>query len=198
MATYDLASTSPSVIVIGDILNCSYSGAVKSIELPAGTYKLEVWGASGGIGPDGNDRYQTKYKVQGLGGYSVGILNLSKKNTFYIYVGGQGAQSAGKNSNGYAGGFNGGGNGGALTYTRSYTNGSGGGGASDIRVGQDSLYARIIVAGGGGGASWVSSGSSQYGGAGGGTSGIAATLGGTSSTSYYTAAQPGTQSSGGA
>ena len=127
MATYDLASTSPPVIAIGDILNCSYSGAVKSIELPAGTYKLEVWGASGGRGSDGSGKSQTKYNVQGLGGYSVGTLNLSKKNTFYIYVGGQGENVTGKNSNGYAGGFNGGGNGGALAYTSSYTNGSGGG-----------------------------------------------------------------------
>ena len=31
-----------------------------------------------------------------------------------------------------------------------YNSGSGGG-ASDIRIGQDSLYARVIVAGGGGG-----------------------------------------------
>lgn len=41
------------------------------------------------------------------------------------------------------GGFNGGGNG--------LAQGGGGGGASDIRLGTDSLFARVIVAGGGGG-----------------------------------------------
>lgn len=181
----------------GDILNYDYTGAVQSVTLPKGIYKFEVWGASGGIGPGSNGSSQTAYKVQGLGGYSVGILKLKSKSTLYVYVGGQGEQSKGINASGYAGGFNGGGNGGSLTYTSNVTNGSGGGGASDIRIGQDSLYARVIVAGGGGGASWVDSGSTQYGGAGGGTSGIAASLGGTSSKNYYTAAQPGTQSSGG-
>jgi hypothetical protein len=44
--TYDLASVSPpSSIQNGDIINCSYSGSVKTITLPKGTYKLECWGA---------------------------------------------------------------------------------------------------------------------------------------------------------
>lgn len=44
MATYDLATqaVSTSNLKAGDIINCSYSGAKKSIELPKGTYKLEV------------------------------------------------------------------------------------------------------------------------------------------------------------
>ena len=49
---------------------------------------------------------------------------------------------------------------------------AGGGGASDVRIGQDSLYARIIVAGGGGGGG--NAGDStllSYGGSGGGTTG---------------------------
>lgn len=177
MATYDLTTTTPSTIQTGDILNCPYSGTYKSIALPKGTYKLECWGGAGGIGPDGSGNSQTNYTVQGLGGYATGILNLSNPATFYLYVGGQGSQAAGKNASGYSGGFNGGGSGGVLSYTSSATNGSGGGGASDIRIGQDSFYARVIVAGGGGGVSWVSSGTSQYGGAGGGVSGIAASLG---------------------
>lgn len=49
---------------------------------------------------------------------------------------------------------------------------AGGGGASDIRIGQDSLYARIIVAGGGGGGGNAESPTSlSYGGSGGGTTG---------------------------
>lgn len=49
----------------------------------------------------------------------------------------------------------------------------GGGGASDIRIGQDSLYARVIVAGGGGATSWGPT--SETGDAGGGTSSAAGT-----------------------
>jgi hypothetical protein len=47
MATYDLTSSIPaaSSLAAGDILNCPYSGTYKTVELPAGTYKLEVWGA---------------------------------------------------------------------------------------------------------------------------------------------------------
>ena len=41
MATYDVTSTILPKLQSGDILNCPYSGAVKSIELPEGTYKLE-------------------------------------------------------------------------------------------------------------------------------------------------------------
>ena len=197
LATYDLTSTTPTELIAGDILNCPYSGAAKSIILPKGKYKFECWGASGGLGPDSGGGSQSSYKTYGKGGYSVGTIKLPKKTTVYIYAGGQGKQAAGRNTTGYAGGFNGGGAGGPLSSTSSYTNGSGGGGASDIRIGQDSLYARVIVAGGGGGSSWQGNGSSsQYGGAGGGTSGIAATVG--SGQSSGTTAQPGTQTSGGA
>lgn len=125
---YDLTSTIPSKIKTGDILDCPYSGSVKSITLPKGQYKLECWGAQGGT--------HNNYKG-GPGGYSVGNIILTKKETLFFYTGGAGTTST-------AAGFNGGGTG--------ISNGRGGGGASDIRVGQDSLYARVIVAGGGGGA----------------------------------------------
>ena len=125
---YDLTSTIPSKIKTGDILNCPYSGSAKSITLPKGQYKLECWGAQGGT--------YSSYKG-GPGGYSVGKIILTKKETLFFYVGGAGTTST-------AAGFNGGGTG--------INKGRGGGGASDIRIGQDSLYARVIVAGGGGGA----------------------------------------------
>ncbi|MCL2355099.1 MAG: glycine rich domain-containing protein, partial [Oscillospiraceae bacterium] len=51
------------------------------------------------------------------------------------------------------GGFNGGGHGGAFSYSEPT---GGGGGASDIRIGTNSLFARVIVAGGGG-RSWIKS-----------------------------------------
>ena len=153
MATYDLASVSPpSTIKIGDIINCSYTGTYKTITLPKGSYKLECWGASGGS-------YDTTY-VGGKGGYSIGTITLEKSTTLYLYSGGQG--SGGKSGT-YSGGFNGGGTG---------ISGSGGG-ASDIRIGQDSLYARVIVAGGGGGVGYYSNQYYGNGGAGGGTSGVA-------------------------
>ena len=125
---YDLTSAIPSKIKTGDILNCPYSGSAKSITLPKGQYKLECWGAQGGI--YGNQK-------GGPGGYSVGNIILTKKETLFFYAGGAGTTSI-------AAGFNGGGTG--------IKSGRGGGGASDIRIGTDSLYARVIVAGGGGGA----------------------------------------------
>lgn len=132
MATYDLVTTTPSKISTGDILNCPYSGVKKSITLPAGTYKLEVWGAQGG--------YRSNSSYGGMGGYSVGTITLANETTVYLYSGGAG-NSSGTNSTVFPGGFNGGG------YRYGYR---GGGGASDIRIGTDSLYARVIVAGGGG------------------------------------------------
>ena len=73
------------------------------------------------------------------------IEDLEKETKLYLYVGGKGKQCTGSTT---AGGFNGGG---AGYGNSSYICGSGGGG-TDIRIGQDSLYARVIVAGGGGGA----------------------------------------------
>lgn len=152
------ANTSLDITAM-EIYNFSYTGTVQSKTLGAGTYKIECWGAQGGS-------IDSTY-YGGKGGYSVGQLTLSEDTTVYVYAGGQGA--GGTTSGEKAGGFNGGG--------RSYISGSGyevgsGGGASDIRIGQDSLYARIIVAGGGGGAGSYSSSYRYSGGAGGGVSGI--------------------------
>lgn len=135
-----------------------YTGAVQSKTLNAGTYRLQCWGAQGGS-------YSTTYG--GKGGYSVGDLTLSTTTTLYIYVGGQGSGS--NTATTLTGGFNGGGGG---YGGASYYFGSGGGG-TDIRVGTDSLYARVIVAGGGGGCGSQSTSSSRRyaGGYGGGTSG---------------------------
>lgn len=146
MATYDLTSSIPTVdsLKSGDILNCPYSASVKTITLPMGIYKLECWGAQGGT------RSASTYG--GKGGYSVGTLSLSEETNIYIRVGGSG------NTGQTSGGFNGGGK------RKNY---NGGGGASDIRIGQDSLYARVIVAGGGG----SEGGSNKKGGYGGGDRG---------------------------
>lgn len=101
----------------------------------------------------------------GTGGYSTGILSLSAPTSIYLYTGGQGDYSndseKGKTNNG---GFNGGGSSKIRWYTSAYTSGGGGGGASDIRIGSDSLYARVIVAGGGGGGAGESNSSVKEGG----------------------------------
>lgn len=140
------------------VLDFEYIGEAERLILTAGTYKLECWGAQGGS-------YSTTYG--GKGGYSVGELHLSSPTLIYVYVGGQGSGS--NTATALTGGFNGGGDG---YGGSSYYFGSGGG-ASDIRIGQDSLYARVIVAGGGGGCGSQSTSSSRRyaGGYGGGTSG---------------------------
>ena len=126
----------------GQILNYDYTGGVQSVTLPAGTYKLEVWGAEGGTALN---------NYGGYGGYSVGTLNLTDESTvLYIQVGGYPA-SVGDDRVVVPGGYNGGGNGYNRYYNDTATYGQGGGGGTDIRIGQDSLYARVIVAGGGGG-----------------------------------------------
>ena len=149
----------------------SYTGAVQTTTLKAGTHKLEVWGAQGG----GSSSHPG-----GKGGYSYGTLTLSKNITSYIYVGGQGTNDDGSFSSQatLAGGFNGGGYGRAWSGTNH--NGGGGGGASDIRLVEDSLYSRVIVAGGGGGGS-----DDGNGGYGGGTSGGSGNMSGGSSSSGY-------------
>lgn len=140
---YDLTVTTPTKIQTGDILNCPYSGSMKSVILPKGTYVLECWGAQGGNG-NGNTSYPG-----GKGGYSKGTITLDKKTNLYLYTGGQGLGGTTYILSGAttAGGFNGGG-----SAASQNSRGSGGGG-TDIRIAVDSLYARVLVAGGGSGSS---------------------------------------------
>ena len=134
----------------------SATGAVQNVTLNAGTYKLEVWGAQGGS-------YSTTY-TGGKGGYSYGTLTLNNTTNLYVYVGKQGSAHSTTTGGVSAGGFNGGGSAKTvgLKFSSPYSYVTGGGGASDIRIGQDSLYARVIVAGGGSGSSNANSG--YYGG----------------------------------
>lgn len=126
----------------GQVLDYKYTGGVQSVTLPVGTYRLEVWGAEGGTAIN---------NYGGYGGYSVGTLTLIDESTvLYIQVGGYPA-SVGDDRVVVPGGYNGGGNGYNRYYNDTATYGQGGGGGTDIRIGQDSLYARVIVAGGGGG-----------------------------------------------
>lgn len=140
MPTYDMTTSPPSKIKTGDILNYPYTGAAVETNLPAGRYKLEVWGAQGG--------YRSSASYGGKGGYAVGTLALAQPTKIHTRVGGSG------NTGKTAGGFNGGGKRG--TY-------NGGGGATDIRIGTDDLLARVIV-GPGGGSDGASNKQGMYGG----------------------------------
>ena len=143
---------------------CDNSTECHSIDivLSPGIYVLEVWGASGGANSSENSA---------LGGYSYGILTLREETKAFIYLGGLGiCKTTGDRFTGTA--FNGGGSGSKLI---SHAYSGSGGGASDIRLVNDSLHNRIIVAGGGGGSGfgYTSSGYTKpsYGGVGGGTQG---------------------------
>lgn len=138
----------------GDVINCPYSGTSKGILLPIGVYNLEAWGASGGT-------YNSTYAAGGMGAYATGWYKAKKPSGLILYAGGQGSAYATTTYNSVGGGgFNGGGGAGYR--------GGGGGGASDIRIGYNSLYSRVLVAGGGGGAYAYSSTYKAVGGAGGG------------------------------
>ena len=122
-----------------------FSSCSESVTLEPGKYELEVWGARGGS-------YSSAYG--GKGGYSKGTLTLLDATKVFVHVGHQGSNttngqgSEGCNGGGYA------------------TNGNGrsGGGATDIRLIEDSFYSRIIVAGGGGGSTESSSEPGGFGG----------------------------------
>ena len=133
-----------------------------SINFSPGSYILEVWGASGGANTKENSA---------LGGYSYGILTLKEEIKGFIFLGGKGVNKTSGNGHTESA-FNGGGSG-SKHNQHNYT--GSGGGASDIRLVNDSLHNRIIVAGGGGGSGfgYTSSGYTKpsYGGVGGGTQG---------------------------
>ncbi len=121
-----------------------YTGAEQTWVVPAGVTSITVnaYGAQGGANWVNNDNF---------GGHVQADIPVTPGSTIYIYVGEQATS--------LTGGWNGGGNGESA--------GKGGGGASDIRIGGNTLNDRMIVAGaGGGGGYW--SGSHVIGGQGGG------------------------------
>ena len=160
----------------------NYTGSVqKWLCTESGTYKLTVAGAGNG-------------NTQHGGGLMIGTMYIEAGTLLYVYVGGSGELAA----NGYAaGGFNGGGGG---TSVSAADNVHGGAGATDIRVGGNSLDDRVIVGGGGGGgAAWGDSGSSYGGYPSGGKARHytgSEPYGGNSTTAANTYANPGTQTSG--
>lgn len=175
----DLTKETPSNIEVGYTLNAPYSGKSISMMLPKGRYRLECWGAQGGYRYD--ETTDNRYSIfGGKGGYSRGIITLSEPTQIYIYAGGSGKSAPWLTSDNInSGGFNGGGK--RARYP-------GGGGASDIRIGSDSLYARVIVAGGGG----SDGGTNNYGGYGGGNTGETKGSSGSSFSGYGTGGFGGT------
>ena len=117
-----------------------------------GNYRLEVWGAQGGMVVGGANG--------GYGGYSIGSIHLNKNQTLYINVGGKGNNNPKVANNIVAkGGYNGGGDAGS----DGYTSWSAGGGATHIALVSGKLSTLeshkndnkiLIVAGAGGGSGW--------------------------------------------
>ena len=131
--------------------------------LPAGTYKLEVWGAAGGAGRTTADTGNGT--GAGKGGYATGILTVSGSTTLYVAVGRGGAPGLVSNINPTSStqktdnAWNGGGFGRGI--------GGGGGGATHIGLKSgllttfesDYVSNLLLVGGGGGGFTEVSQGS---------------------------------------
>lgn len=167
----------------GDVITAIQTGECVKIDLMPGQYKLKCYGGDGGVIV--NPTFSAR------GGYSEGILHLNGPDTAFLYVAGSGLHSN-MISHDYVHqinpfiAFNGGG------QPKAYGNneyGMAGGGASDIRFGEDSLYARIIVAGGAGGQ--TANRSESRGGAGGGETGGTGTTTGSYQYGYHPG--PGTQ-----
>ena len=129
-------------MVVGESKRFNYTGSIQSIQLLPGKYKLECYGASGGIG-NGN------INPIGKGGYASGELFIPTLMTLYVHVGQDGVNNWATSVR-----YNGGG---AAVNVGGH-NGGAGGGATDFRLSNaawnniESLKTRILVAGGGGGA----------------------------------------------
>ena len=125
----------------------NYTGNYQTFIAPDnGDYIIELWGAQGNHANRGRS-------YGGYGAYTYGIINLSKEQKLYVYVG--------EHRNDRTASWNAGTTGGASSDTTNggAANGYGGGGATDVRLVAgtwntlDSLKSRIMVAAGGGGAS---------------------------------------------
>ena len=155
------------------ILN--YTGSSKTLNLSKGYWKFELWGAGSGYSSFNNTE-DPGSPEPGLGAYVSGVLHIKENTVFHANVGGQGTNNTVNttNSKPYGapgkGGFNGGIDGAEDTWNWDCASG-GSGGATDIRIDDNGLYSRIIVAGGGG-SPGCNMGHGGYGGSGGTIEGI--------------------------
>lgn len=170
-----------------DEIICDCIGEGTSFPLYIGQYTVKCYGGFGAT------RY---YQSQiSRGGFAQGTFNNKEYTTAYAHVGGSGTYGTTGRGQAYISAthptlsYNGGGiiSDGDLSSTVRGAVSAGGG--TDLRIGTDSLYARIIVAGGGGGSGC----NDHYGGDGGGTSG-----GERRNARYGTNYGPGTQTAAGA
>ena len=164
----------------GDIITVPKTGSIQTYRFPPGQYRLKCYGGEGGSAWG----YATK-----RGGFSQGVFTPFEPVDLKFVVGGSSfyGQSPAEIRSMVTPllGYNGGGS--APSYSNdAYSGAANGGGATDIRLNSDSLYARIIVAGGGGGTGY------PLGGAGGGLSGEAAVGSNYNPGTQYTPG-PGTQ-----
>ncbi len=157
----------------------SYSGDIQTYTATAdGFYLLEVWGAQGGdaAGFKWGDGEAYSPRSGGFGGYSKGQISLSKGQTIYICVGGQGGSLALNTSGVSAGGYNGGAS--STQIDSSSRQCTGGGGCTHIGTfdttlaehnSKEGLY--IVAGGGGGTGSIYGAARISNGGSGGGSTG---------------------------
>ena len=183
----EIKSFKSKIVVVGKpinytgdtVFNFDYTGAEQTFIAPvSGTYKVELWGASGG-----SDYPEVKAS---LGGYVSGNIALDSHSDLYIYVGespSYGSMSCYDSNPNSA--FN----------SSHFGSCAVGGGGTDVRIISgidwddfDSLKSRIMVASGGGGGIY-----SGNGGAGGGLIGYTGI--GFNSTVKYTVGVGGTQKS---
>ena len=171
--TKSINSKNKLAIKSGGIYNFDYTGGEQTFIVPkTGKYKIELWGASGGVARDSYTWNNSEPEIPGrygkysTGAYVSGILKIDKDKIIYVYVGQTGKYD-------FLVSFNGGGSGGYGTllgndnetgylepqkvYSTEHNQGAGGGGATDVRLNGgswnnfNSLKSRILVAGGGGG-----------------------------------------------
>ena len=131
------------LIATEKIYTFTYTGNEQEFVPPQdGIYKIELWGASGG---------DASTFTGGKGAYTVGNISLTSNDLLYLYVGSKGATGDREVISTVPGGYNGGGNG-YINRNMCLQITAGGGGATDIRLIENNLNSRIMVAGGGGGA----------------------------------------------
>lgn len=161
-----------------------YTGNVQCAYLQKeGYYKLEVWGAQGGVVEYAN------YDIGGYGGYSYGNIYSEANSSLYIVIGNKGTSSVRYNGGGYTvyGNDSGasGGSGGGATHISAYNCGE----LKDC----SSYNGKILIVAGGGGGRGRDGANQRGGGSGGGISGGT----GVSSNSSHPGGTGGNQSTGG-
>lgn len=139
-----------TVLRNGDIIEFPCIGVGEHMRLPAGKYKFQCYGGNGGS--------RNRWFETSNGGYSEGVFTTLRNRNMHVYVGGSGGPAhvifkhlgtidqQHTNSTFFTSAFNGGYK--IPLSLSSFSANSGGG--TDIRIDDDDLYNRIIVAGGGG------------------------------------------------